>query len=90
MLTESRDKADLNPSHLLSRLILLVAVVSCSITTTLDAQEGTIQGRVRDQQGAAVFGAVVRLLSDTTLIGMRILTVSGHSDSRECLRARTA
>jgi len=29
-----------------------------------------IQGRVRDQQGAAVFGAVVRLLSDTTLIGI--------------------
>ena len=70
MLTESRDKADLNPSYLLSRLIFLVVVVSCSITTTLDAQEGTIQGRVRDQQGAAVFGAVVRLLSDTTLVGI--------------------
>ena len=70
MFAETRDKADLNPSHLLSRLILLVVVVSCSTTATLDAQEGTIQGRVRDQQGAAVFGAVVRLLSDTTLVGI--------------------
>ena len=70
MLAETRDKADLNPSHLVSRLILLVVLVSCSFTVRLDAQEGTIQGRVRDQQGAAVFGAVVRLLSDTTLIGI--------------------
>ena len=70
MFAETRAKADLNPSYLLSRLILLVVVVSCSTTATLDAQEGTIQGRVRDQQGAAVFGAVVRLLSDTTLVGI--------------------
>ena len=54
----------------MSRLILLVVLVSCSFTVRLDAQEGMIQGRVRDQQGAAVFGAVVRLLSDTTLIGI--------------------
>ena len=54
----------------MSRLIPLVVLVSCSFTVTLDAQEGMIQGRVRDQQGAAVFGAVVRLLSDTTLIGI--------------------
>ena len=47
-----------------------MVVVSCSITPRLGAQEGTIQGRVRDQQGAAVFSAVVRLLSDTTLVGI--------------------
>ena len=37
---------------------------------TLEAQVGTVQGRVRDDVGSAVFAATVRLLSGTTQIGV--------------------
>jgi len=67
---ETRDDPDLNPRNTMSRLIILAALVSCSLASALQAQEGTVQGRVRDQQGAAVSGAVVRIFSDTTLVGI--------------------
>jgi hypothetical protein len=40
------------------------------VVPALQAQVGTIQGRVRDDEGSAVYGGTVRLLTGTTTIGM--------------------
>ncbi|HSH75812.1 MAG TPA: carboxypeptidase regulatory-like domain-containing protein, partial [Longimicrobiales bacterium] len=44
-----------------------VVIAACS-AAPLRAQDGTVQGRVHDDEGAAVFGAFVTLLRDATAV----------------------
>ena len=59
---------DLIPYRWLRR-ILFAGVLAGLCVPALAAQEATVQGRVRDDQGSAVFGASVQLLAGELLLG---------------------
>ncbi|MDA0310607.1 MAG: TonB-dependent receptor [Gemmatimonadetes bacterium] len=47
----------------------LICALVCVGGSVLEAQVSTIQGRVRDEEGSAVYGATVRVMADSTLLG---------------------
>ncbi len=50
--------------------MLLAGIFLLPPLESLAAQDGTVQGRVRDEAGAAVYAATVALLTDETTIGI--------------------
>ncbi len=53
-----------------AQCLLTLGTLFLAVVPALQAQVGTIQGRVRDGEGSAVYGGTVRLLTGTTTIGM--------------------
>ncbi|NCG31792.1 MAG: hypothetical protein GWP44_02830, partial [Proteobacteria bacterium] len=49
--------------------ILVAAALAATSAQVLEAQVGTVQGRVRDEEGSAVYGVTIRIMSGgTTLV----------------------